>query len=103
MFLGLIYNTLVTYDKLSTSCPRKGSYKQLINPTKQAIRDYLRSIDEENAFTLLQGEVYGSSILRAKPSPGIIDALFQLKSVGIKTVLVSHKNASICWSKIRST
>ena len=93
MLLGLDFdNTLVTYDKLFYELAlEKGLINSSIIPTKQAIRDYLRSIDEENAFTLLQGEVYGSSILRAQPSPGMIDALLQLKSVGIKTVLVSHK------------
>lgn len=93
MLLGLDFdNTLVTYDKLFYELALE---KSLINtsmpPTKKAIRDYLRSVDNENSFTLLQGEVYGSCILRAEPSPGMINALLLLKSEGFKTVLVSHK------------
>ena len=93
MLLGLDFdNTLVTYDKLFYELAiEKGLISESIAPTKKAIRDYLRSVDDENSFTLLQGEVYGSCILRAEPSPGMIDALLLLKSAGLKTVLVSHK------------
>ena len=93
MLLGLDFdNTLVTYDHLFYELAvEKKLISNKINPTKKAVRDYLRSINDENSFTLLQGEVYGSAILRAEPSPGMIDALMKLKSHGIKMLLVSHK------------
>ena len=91
--IGLDFdNTLVNYDGLFHKLAVEKRLIEKSTPMKKTIiRDYLRSIDKEDEFTILQGEVYGKRILEANGSPGMIEALKHISNSGIKMVLVSHK------------
>ena len=91
--LGLDFdNTLVCYDKLfHRTALKRGLIDNSIPPDKTAIRNYLRSKDQDEEFTLLQGEIYGLRILEAEPANGMLQTLKELYKVGIPMVLVSHK------------
>ena len=91
--LGLDFdNTLVQYDSLFHSLAlEKGLIDETIAADKLEIREYLRSIDKDEEFTLLQGEVYGQQIQRAEASKGMLKALIELKDRGVKMALISHK------------
>lgn len=91
--LGLDFdNTLVNYDNLFVNLARE---KNLIKcediKTKIDLRTEMRANGQEEEFTELQGEVYGSRILGAKPTEGLIKKLKEMKNEGIKMVIVSHK------------
>ncbi|MCF8196788.1 MAG: haloacid dehalogenase-like hydrolase [Polynucleobacter sp.] len=93
MHLGLDFdNTLISYDVLF----RKVALEQHLIPqetdsNKNAVRDYLRSVDREDEWTRLQGEVYGSRILEATPYPGMKQALQSIAGLNIPLTIVSHK------------
>ena len=91
--LGLDFdNTLVRYDQLFHRLAlEKRLIKESLPADKTAIRDYLRSQDQDEHFTLLQGEVYGPRILEAQPAVGMLKALGELHQRGVPMVLVSHK------------
>ena len=91
--LGLDFdNTLVRYDNLFHQLAlEKGLINNNIQASKTKIRDYLRSQDKDEEFTLLQGEVYGLRILDAEPAEGMLKALKELHESGVRMVLVSHK------------
>lgn len=91
--LGLDFdNTLVRYDKLFHQLAlEKGLINNKIQASKTIIRDYLRSQNKDEEFTLLQGEVYGLRILEAEPAEGMLEALLELHQSGVSMVLVSHK------------
>lgn len=94
--LGLDFdNTLVQYDKLFHQLAlEKGLIEASVPVDKTAIRDYLRSQDQDEQFTFLQGEVYGLRILEADPAEGILEALAYLNQQSISMVLVSHKTCT---------
>jgi len=85
-------NTLVCYDVLFHRIARE---QNLIDDTipvnKTAVRDYLRSIGREPAWTEMQGVVYGTRIIEAEPFPGAIDFLTQAGRRGWTLHIVSHK------------
>ena len=91
--LGLDFdNTLVRYDRLFHQLAlEKGLIEDSVAANKTAIRDYLRHQEQDELFTLLQGEVYGLRILEAEPAAGMLKALGELNQRGIPMVLVSHK------------
>ncbi len=91
--IGLDFdNTLVHYDKLFHQLAvEKGLIPESLSVDKTAIRNYLRSKDQEQDFTLLQGQVYGLRILEAEPAEGVLESLMTLKELGVSMVLVSHK------------
>ena len=59
--------------------------------SKGSVRDYLRSIGQEDEWTKLQGYVYGSRMDLAEPFPGVADFFKHCKAAGITTVIISHK------------
>ena len=91
--LGLDFdNTLVRYDNLfHRLAVEKGLIDDSMVVDKIGIRDYLREQGRDDEFTMLQGEVYGLRILDANPAEGMLNALDNLKLMGIPMVLVSHK------------
>lgn len=60
-------------------------------PTKSAVRDYLRSVDQEDRWTALQGRVYGSQMSEAPPFPGVREFLLAARVAGKSLVIVSHR------------
>ena len=93
MLIGLDFdNTLVIYDELFAKVAReKGVTSDEALKNKRSIRDYLRSVDKEELFTEIQGEVYGKRIIEARAANNMIDTLIELKKRGIRLTIVSHK------------
>lgn len=93
MLVGLDFdNTIVCYDRLfhRLACER-GLIPATVPMSKQAVRDYLRSIGREDAWTEMQGIGYGPRIADAEPFPGVMSFLALAKDAGFRVVIVSHK------------
>lgn len=93
MRLGIDFdNTLISYDQLFHRVAlEKGLISADIPKQKNAVRDSMRERGIEDEWTRLQGEVYGSRILEAKPYPGLLSSLKQLTVKHIPICIVSHK------------
>ena len=93
MHIGIDFdNTLVCYD---TTFYKAGLEENLIptslEQTKLAVRQYLRDAGNENAWTLLQGLVYGKYMEHVDLFEGVIKSLDELKKQGHQLSIVSHK------------
>ncbi len=93
MRIGIDFdNTIVCYDDVfyKAACLR-----ELIPPhlarSKGAVRDYLRSIGKEDAWTELQGDVYGARMDLAHPFPGVSDFFQKCSDGHISSFIISHK------------
>lgn len=93
MLVGLDFdNTIVCYDRLFHQLAReRGLLPDHVQPTKSAVRDYLRSIDREADWTEMQGIGYGSRIADAEPFPGVKRFLTRCRMAGVRVVVISHK------------
>ena len=91
--LGLDFdNTLIDYDEVFYKIAfQKGLIPKSVERNKASVRTYLVNKNKEEEFILLQGEVYGSKILEAKQSEGMLETLNLLKNNGVKLIIVSHK------------
>jgi hypothetical protein len=85
-------NTLICYDEVFH---RVAMEQGLVPPdtlrTKEAVRGYLRAAGREDAWTELQGHVYGSRLREAHPFPGALAFLAQALRRGIPVAIISHK------------
>ena len=87
-------NTLVCYDRAFLW----GAHQLELLPksyegNKRQIRDYLRGRKGgEAAWQLLQGQVYGRWVDRAKLFPGVVRFLWRCKQLGVTVEIVSHKS-----------
>ena len=79
--IGLDFdNTLINYDFLFYKLAvEKNLVPRKLDKNKLAVRDYLRALNKDREFTLLQGEVYGKRIFEAEQSEGMFEALKKLK------------------------
>ncbi len=85
-------NTIVSYDKLFHRVAVEQSLVPASLPkSKLAVRDYLRKIDKEDAWTELQGCVYGSRMNEAVAYPGVVEFMKHARDNDISMVIVSHK------------
>ncbi len=94
MIVGLDFdNTIVNYDEVFyAEAVRKGIINSAISPTKLAVRDDLRNRNIEDAWTELQGHVYGSCMDQADLFPHVIETLQWLRAQKIAVCIVSHKS-----------
>jgi hypothetical protein len=93
MRIGLDFdNTIVSYDQLFHKVALE---KSLIPPdvpiNKVAVRDHLRNTNQEDAWTEMQGYVYGARMNEAIAYPGLIAALQAIRHAGHELFIVSHK------------
>lgn len=93
MRIGLDFdNTIVDYDSVFFSTAREQQLvPETIQPTKRAVRDYLREQDNEDAWTLLQGFVYGTRMKNATLFPNIPAFLNQCRHHHADVFIISHK------------
>jgi hypothetical protein len=93
MRIGLDFdNTIVSYDTLFHSVAvEKGLVPSDTIVSKVAVRDYLRKVGNEPAFTELQGYVYGARMAQAKAFPGVIDFIRRARAEHAQVVIISHK------------
>ena len=93
MNIGIDFdNTIVQYDLLFY----KVSVEQKLIPrdfpkSKLAIRDYLRDLDQENAWTELQGYVYGKRMKEAKIFAGVNTFFKIMGNNDHNLFIISHK------------
>lgn len=93
MHIGFDFdNTLISYDILFRRVAvEQGLIPPEIQANKNAVRDYLKRVNKENAWTMLQGDVYGGRILEAEPYPGMWEALQFIANRSIPMTIISHK------------
>lgn len=93
MIIGVDFdNTIVQYDDLfHLLALERGLIPPDLPPTKQSVRNYLREIGREPAWTELQGSTYGPQLHRAIPFPGVLDFFTQCRTRNIEVFIVSHK------------
>ena len=86
-------NTIVCYDQLFYKIAREENLVPIKSPvSKIFIREYLRSQKQDDAFTFLQGEVYGRRILEATPAKGVYLAIKNLLANNFEVSIISHKS-----------
>ncbi len=93
MRLGIDFdNTLIQYDDVFyRAALEQGIIPQDLPANKTRIRDYIRTHSGNDAWTRLQGLVYGNLISQAGAYEGAAETLSQLRSLGATIHLVSHK------------
>ncbi len=112
MIVGIDFdNTLVQYDGLLHQCALERSLiPNSIPSQKTAVRDHIQRAHGNDAWTELQGFVYGERIDEAPPSPGARSFVARARACGATVFVVSHKtqfpalgprtdlhNAARCW------
>lgn len=93
MIIGVDFdNTIVCYDKLFYKVAiERNLISAEVGVNKSDVRDYLRRIGCEDAWTELQGLIYGVYIKEASFFPGVKEFLEYCKLQNIKTYIISHK------------
>jgi hypothetical protein len=91
--IGLDFdNTIVSYDALFHQVALERSLIPASLPkSKVVVRDYLRSVDKEDAWTEMQGYVYGARMADAAAYPGATEFMRLARQHGIPLAIVSHK------------
>ena len=93
MIIGFDFdNTIINYkNSFKYIALKKKLIPNNINQDKNSIKDYLKSKNKDEEWTVLQGEVYGEHILRAKIYEGVKDTFNWLLNNNIKIYIISHK------------
>ncbi len=93
MLIGVDFdNTIVSYDRVfHRVAVEKGLIPDTLPVHKQAVRDHLRAIGREDAWTELQGYVYGARMADAAAFEGVCDCLAHWLRRGIDVHIISHK------------
>lgn len=93
MLVGLdLDNTIVCYDGVFHRLAReRGLIPARIPPVKEAVRDHLRAAGAEDAWTELQGTVYGERMLEAEPFLGSTEFIAGCVATGVDVAIVSHR------------
>ena len=93
MIVGIDFdNTIVCYDGLFYEA---AIAREMIpvdtSPSKEAVRDFLRAAGRENAWTELQGLVYGHEIGLAKPFDGAAAFMARCRDEQVTVNVISHR------------
>ena len=93
MKLGIdLDNTIVRYDAVFVSAAVALGLIARDGPkTKSAIRDEVQTRLGNDAWTVLQGEVYGPHMSEAQPYPGVEEFLRWARAAEISVCILSHK------------
>ncbi len=95
LLLGVDFdNTLVSYGQLfAEEADRRGWLPVGFSGDRTALRTWLRQQPGgEERWQRLQAEVYYRRIGEARPAPGSLEALRQLRDRGVGLCIVSHKS-----------
>jgi hypothetical protein len=85
-------NTLVRYDAIFHKVAlEQGLIPAGLPQSKLAVRDHLRAQGQEDAWTEMQGTVYGARLGEAEAFPGALEFLRWARAEGIGLCIVSHK------------
>lgn len=93
MIVGVDFdNTIVCYDTLFHRIAVEQSLVPAELPaTKGQVRDYLRRQGQEEAWTELQGYVYGARMQEAAAFDGVLEFFASCRARGIRVHIISHK------------
>jgi len=93
MIVGIDFdNTIVCYDGLfHEAALARRIIPRETPPAKEAVRDFLRAAGREEAWTELQGLVYGLEIERAKPFDGAAEFLQRCRRERVTVNIISHR------------
>jgi hypothetical protein len=93
LVLGLDFdNTIVDYDSVFYErALERNLIPADVEPTKTGVRAWLRAAGREDVWTELQGDVYGSCMLRARPAEGVLDFLRACAQRHVPLAIISHK------------
>jgi hypothetical protein len=93
MQIGIDFdNTIVSYDTLFHKvCVEQNLIPPAVPPHKSQVRDYLRGIGREAAWTEIQGLVYGARMAEAEFYPGVREAFLALRERAVPVFIISHK------------
>jgi hypothetical protein len=92
--IGLDFdNTIAIYDKAFSELGEKaGLLPRGFGGNKDQVRAYIRALpDGETKWTMLQADVYGPGIQRARLAPGLEAFLTACRDRACALVIVSHK------------
>lgn len=85
-------NTIVCYDEMFHRAASELSLiPAAVHSSKEKVRDYLRAAGREDAWTELQGYVYGVLVPEAPLYPGVVDFFRACRARQIPVAIVSHK------------
>ena len=93
MRIGIDFdNTIVCYDGVfHKAALERHLIPSVLPTTKNAVRDYLNDSGRKDAFTELQGYVYGTRMDLAAPYPGAREFIVAGGAAGHQLFIVSHK------------
>ena len=93
MRIGLDFdNTIANYDGVfHAAAVERGLVPVDLDTGKNAVRDYLNGSGRKDAFTELQGYVYGARMDLVAPYPGVADFVATARRAGHTLYVVSHK------------
>ena len=93
MRIGIDFdNTIACYDGVfRAAAQERGLIPANLGSDKNAVRDYLNSNGRADAFTELQGYVYGARMDLASPYPGFGEFVATARQAGHDLFIVSHK------------
>ncbi len=91
--LGIDFdNTIVCYDGVFHRVAlEQGLIPPGVERNKVAVRDWLRRVGKEDAWTQMQGYVYGARMGDAEMYPGVREFLAAARNAGLPMSIVSHK------------
>lgn len=85
-------NTIVCYDELFHGCAvQQGLIPVSLPKSKNQIRDHIRAHFSADAWTELQGLVYGPRMKDAPVFPGCLEFLTACRDTGAAMFIVSHR------------
>ena len=93
MRIGIDFdNTIANYDGVFLAAAReRGLVLADIGSSKNAVRDHLNGSGQKDAFTELQGYVYGARMDLVSPYAGVRDFIMSARAEGHELAIVSHK------------
>jgi hypothetical protein len=93
MILGVDFdNTIVRYDELfHRIAVERGLIPATLAVRKNEVRDFLRRCGQEQAWTELQGYVYGPRMPEAQPFPGVLEFFTGCVRRKLPLYIISHK------------
>ena len=85
-------NTIVLYDALFHSIAlKRGLIPNNLLVSKVAVRNFLRANGQEELWTLIQGEAYGTRMSEAACHTGFLTFAKKAQEAGSELVIISHK------------
>lgn len=93
MRIGLDFdNTIANYEGVfQAAALERGIIPEGLGASKNAVRDYLNGSGQNDAFTELQGYVYGARMDLASPYPHAREVIAGWVAYGHEVFVVSHK------------